>query len=297
MPEEFGYDVSKCQSVDDQLRNADLQWTIELSNISYGEDNKYSTKQFKLAYRSDNKKPLAVYGPKRHPFQNRDVITRFNKFCQVNNLKISRLAAINDGRDIIAIASLPWGMDVKNSHDDFRSYMILKESHRNGNGLNIITITERIVCMNMMNSAGVRYNISHASAQNVDKIHDVMQDAINNLKKFKQESEALANSKMDDADALAILIANFGDPELPVNEQPDTIMNIFDLYKGGGLGSDKLSAFNTAYGLLESVKEYICWNHVRDFDPNKRFVDVAFGTRDRQLKKIKNQLVSVYAKS
>ena len=297
----IGHDVSDCATVSEQLDAAGLNWHVELSPIAYGSNFGNSTDAFKAAYRSDNNHLIDVYGPRRKPFNNQEVVERFNQFCQTSELKLSRLGCLNGGADVVAVAPLKWEMDVKQVGDITKAYVVLRESHRCGHSLTLVPYAERLICMNGMTvfSREAQLKISHFSTNSVSKIDGLLDQIKVSLGHYKEESEKLANTELTDAEAQLNLISAFGIAGQPLENQPKAVKLAYQLYKGQGLGSDSLSAYNTAYGLLESVKDAQGWHGFRSSHSSveSRFGSIAFGGRNQKIQNFRQQLVSVYAQS
>lgn len=295
----IGHDVSDCGSVDEQIAAAGLDWHIELSPVAFGEDFSHQSSAFKAAYRSDTNKLIDIYGPRRKPFDNRKIVEHFNQFCESSDLSLSRLGCLNGGTDVVAVAPLKWEMDVKAIGDVTKAYVVLRESHLCGHSLTLVPYTERLVCMNGMTifRREAQLKISHFAANNVSKIDGLLEQIRVSLTNYRDESEHLANTELTDAEAQMQLIAAFGEPGKVFQDQPKPVKLAYQLYMGQGLGSSSLSAYNTAYGLLESVKEAQGWHGFRSSysSVESRFGAIAFGGRNQKIQKFRQQLVSVYA--
>ena len=294
-----GVDVSDCDGLEEQLTKAGLNWEIQLSPIAYGSDFQYTNGHRQAAYRSDTGALMDVYGPRRKPFKNADIVEHFNSFCDLADLKINRLGCLQAGRKLVAVAPLLWEMDVQQVDDVTNAYLVLRECHESGKGLQITPYTERLVCLNGMTVRSKGLSISHRTVGNESKIAQTLKTAMSALNLYQQQAETLARTPLDDAEAQLQLIAAFGKAGKPLSEQPKPVQTVWQLYKGQGLGSDKLSAFDTAYGLLESVKDFYGWHNFRASNSSleNKFSAVAFGNRNQSIQKFKQQLVSVYARS
>lgn len=64
---------------------------------------------------------------------------------------------------------------------------------------------------------------------------------------------------MNKFEAMNYLVDVLGDPAVPLNEQPNMkgIQSVLALFNGEGKGSDLSSASGTAWGLLNSITEYV----------------------------------------
>ena len=289
----LGVEVAEDATVDDQLTAARLDWNVELGTIYYG--NGKATDEHKIAYRSDTQAPLSIYGKNRRPFQNREILETFNTFCDGNNLQINRVGSLNGGKDIFAFTKLPIVIDTKNVGDVTEAHLMIKESHECGYGLQIDLFLNRLVCTNgMTRSVTQGATIGHSSLFNSEKVSKYLANALTLVNEYKETTEKLADVGMTKYEAEMHLIKAFGDPAKSFDDQPAIVRTCYKLFMGEGKGSNYLSAYNTAYGLLESVKEYINWYSPTRGSVEASFSSLCYGSRKSKQDSFMKQLVSVH---
>lgn len=255
----IGINVSDDMSLSEQLSAAGLNWQVETSDIRYGQG--YQSEYKRAIYRSDNGMLLDCCGSNWMPYQNSEILETFHKFCEGTELKIDHLGFLEDGRIIFASADLPKTLDVKGVGDIVKSRILLFNYHKVGYGLQAKIQLERLVCTNGM-TQNVHLNgrtMSHIGAFSENRVLSLLERCYRQIEDFGKDAEVLANNPMTEPQAMLILISQFGDARLPVNDQPAIVRTCFDLFCGKALGSDMLSAYATAWGLLNCVTEY--FNH------------------------------------
>lgn len=89
------------------------------------------------------------------------------------------------------------------------------------------------------------------------------------------------------------LVKAFGNPELAWEEQPRPVQVCYKLFKGQGAGSEKLSAYQTLFGLGEAVSEYQNW-YAKGSYGERAFNSLCQGGRSQSVSKFTKQLVSVH---
>ncbi|MEE3718727.1 DUF932 domain-containing protein [Tumidithrix elongata RA019] len=290
----LGTPITSGMTLDEQLKTAGLDWTVELSPIRYGED--CSTEEFLAAYRSDTQQILSIYGKWRKPFQNRQILETFHTFCEQNDLQIDRIGCMKSGRELFAFTKLPIEIDVKKVGDITESHLMITESHECGRGLQIDLYFNRLVCTNGM-TRPVRQRqqiINHVSEYNSDRIAGILAHALKTVKDYEQTANGLADVVLSQQEAQFHLIKAFGDPNKSLDEQPKIVLTCLKLFLGQGRGSNMLSAYNTAYGLLESVKEYINWYSPVRGSLETAFSSLCYGSRKQKQDAFMQQLVSVH---
>lgn len=257
----IGSEITSDMSIDDQLEIAGLNWEVATSEIKYGSNFEKQSDFKKALYRTDNGILLDTCGKNWKPYQNKELVQAFHQFCTTANLTVDHLGSLDNGRIIFAGAELPREINVGNVGDIVRGRILLFNFHKVGYGLSVRVQMERLVCTNGLTEP-VRVGqktINHVSAFDSIKVERILQSAFDNFSEFGTNAEKLANTQLKADQAALLLIKEFGNSKLPVDQQPAIVSNCLDLFFGGAKGSDYLSAYNTAWGLLNSVTEY--FNH------------------------------------
>ena len=291
-----GIAVTPQMSLNTQLAAAGLDWTVQLSPFRYGPDFKYQDRDRKIAHRSDNGLMLDLY-TKRKPFQNRQVIEAFHQFCADTgeDIRINRLGCLDGGRTIFATAKMPVQIDVKKVGDITEVHLLLIEKHISGHSTQVRTYFNRLTCTNG-ETEQIRcadFHLNHVGDFSGDAVNAFLQEALNSVDRYGQTAEQLAEVSISDAEARMHLVKAFGDLEQDFDQQPQAVQTCYKLFKGQGQGSEYLSAFGTAYGLNEAVKEYENW-HRRSSSLERAFSSVALGSRGKRQADFRKQLVSVH---
>lgn len=286
-------------TLDEQLSAAGLNWEVVTSGFRYGDRYQFRETSTQIAFRSDNGMFLDVY-THRQPWQNREIIQHFHDFCDESDLdlQVDCIGSLQDGKSIFAAAKMPIVTDIKHSGDTTEWWLMLKDSHLNGKGLQVSLYANRMICTNGMHEL-VRQNnqvIAHLGAFNRERISSVLQAAIDTLRAKEERHENLANTQMSVEEATLQLIAAFGEVGKPVDEQPKLIQTALRLFQGQARGSEYLSVYNTAYGLLQSVTEYFNWHAPNRGTNQSQFQSVLSGSRGQKMQQFERQLVSVYCK-
>lgn len=257
----IGCSVSSDMTLQQQLEEAGLNWEVATSEIKYGKFFPYQSDFKKAVYRTDNGKLLDTCGKNWKPYQNKELIETFHRFCENTNLQIDHLGSLEGGRVIFAKAELPIEIDVAKVGDIVRGRILLFNYHKVGFGLNIRVQFERLICTNGMTlpvKAGNKV-INHVSAFDSSKVERILESAFDSAKNFEQNADLLAKTQISYQQAVLLLINEFGNPKLPINQQPSIVESCLRLFSGRAQGSDMLSAYNTMWGLLNAVTEF--FNH------------------------------------
>jgi Domain of unknown function (DUF932) len=281
-------DVSDCD-FDTQLKLAGLDWSVDVSPFRYGLQMQHQSTKQKAAYRGDNGQFIDIYTTRR-PWQNKDILHRFWQFCDAGGLTVDRLGYVKG--EVIAMAAFKaTGLQ----GDATENWIVLRDSHMNGRGLMVALFRNRLACTNAWRRhiKGSSRTISHVGQFDAGRISGVLEASLQTVAEIDRTETRLAETVLTDEQAHLQLIKAFGHPGKPIHEQPQIVQDVLNLYQGQGQGSSLPTAFNTAYGLLQSVTEYYNW-HQQSKDPVNTFMSVLNGSAHQRMNKFNQQLVSVY---
>jgi hypothetical protein len=170
---------------------------------------------------------------------------------------MERLGCLDEGRIIFAVAKtdetfvLPGG-------DLIEGKLLLTNAHRSGRGARVDLMAPRMVCTNQMvlpvKLAG--QVVAHTSSFSEDRVMRVLEAAKTGFGKFKEDAEFLAGVTVKEEVAHTLIIKILGDKDKSLDEQPKAVKEVLNLYRGKGVGSEMLSAYQTAWGLTQAFTEY-----------------------------------------
>ena len=256
----IGAEINPGMTIDEQLEAASLNWEVATTDVSFGDNIQYKSDYRKALFRADTGQLLDTVGKNWQPFQNREIVTTFNQFLEESKLEIEHLGSLDQGRTIFATAKL--NDEFALSQEDLvEGRLLLTNYHKQGRGLKVDLMTRRLVCSNGM-TVPVRVGgrtITHVSNFDSDRVLQTLESAKTNFQQFREVSEQLTQIPMSVEEATLILIKQFGEANKPVEKQPKIVQTCLKLFKGAGKGADLLSAYHTAWGLLQSVTEF--YNH------------------------------------
>ena len=251
--------------VDEILEVAGLNWEVELCPRYYSHNDQYVQvpDQYSLI-RTDEPTELTTAPQHWHPIQNRDIVETFHTLITQANLKFTHAGAMNDGRHICLIADLGKKWDVKKVGDIVRCDLQLIGSHQCGVGHRVNLLTERLVCSNgMTRKVTSKLQVIRHNEGTANELNWAMGAALSEWEKFTEDCDSLADTPISEQEAALLLVKAFGEPGEPLDKQPKVIRAAIDLFSGNLIGGHYLSAYRTAYGLLQSVTEY--YNHSYQF--------------------------------
>jgi len=251
--------------VDELLKRSNLDWDVLMADgIKYGPDFKYGSDRDRIIYRlnPNGGEPihLGTVSRRWQPFQNKEVVNSFISFCEKSQLTMERLGSLDSGRIIFAVAKTDQSF-VLPGDDIIEGKLLLTNSHKSGRGARVDLMAPRLVCANQLvlpvKVAG--QVIAHTSTYSEVRVTKILESAKTGFDKFKEDAEFLSQTSLDMPAAHALVIKILGDKEKKLEEQPKAVQEVLDLYCGAAIGSELLSSYQTAWGLVNSTTEY--YNH------------------------------------
>lgn len=289
-----GSTVVRGMSLEGQLRLAGLNWQVMESDFCYGDEYQFQSGNYRKAiYRSDTGMLLDTVGDRWTPHQNTEIIGTFNEFCTQAGIEIEHIGCLREGRAVFAVARTDQSFDL--GGDEVYGKILLTGFHEQGKGHRVDLMTLRKICGNGL-TVPVRLNgkvISHVGEWNHDYVMGILEAAKTNFRSFNQQSERLAQTTITVEEATLHLIQAFGIPGKTIDEQPKTVQTCLRLFQGQARGSELMSAYNTAWGLLNSVTEYFN-HHSRNSAAQTHLNSLWMGGKAQQQQRFMQQLVGVY---
>jgi phage/plasmid-like protein (TIGR03299 family) len=258
--------VSNDMSIDEQLSKAKLDWGVGKSAIRYGEMFEYADTAAQAIYREDNGQLLTTTsGDRWTPFQNEEIVTTFNQFCNDGGIEIERLGSLKGGKLIFASAIANESFDVLNSGDALAARVILTNSHEYGKGLTVKLNAIRLVCCNgLTQTVKVGFQtISHRAAFSEIQVREILEKSKTSFAEFAQTAQDLAQIQISNSEAHDLLITSQalrGDRDKSLEDQPRIIQKAYSNFVNDtATGGNLESAHGTAWGLVNAVTEHV--NH------------------------------------
>jgi hypothetical protein len=268
-----------------------IDYQVQKLPLSYFDDGSYHQIDDKFAVVNDAGKVLSICSKHWEISQNIDIVTTAYETFKELGLKLSRVGEFADGKRIACVGNWNKSIDV-GVGDIIYGQVMLIGSHEVGVGHELRAYWERLVCLNGMTERirTTKQIFGHSTA-GVQALTEALSSLENIAINHKQAAQVLINIPMSVEEATVFLIKEFGDPQKSVVEQPRVVKTVLKLFSGQGLGSDLLTSFNTAWGLLNSLTEYYC-HHVKSGDKLKSLISGVHGNNVVKLSQSLHSVIS-----
>lgn len=217
-----------------------------------------------VLYRSDTNAPLSVVSSSYNIVQPIEVLEFYRDLVGTAGLELETAGVLFGGRRFFALANTK-KMTVLPGDDKVKGYLLLTTSCDGTLATTAQFTSIRVVCNNTskiaLNDGNYKIRVPHNRVWRPAEIKEQLGLIDNAWGRFAEKAGLLSKSFVDREKAANYLVALFGDPDVPIEEQSPAVTqkcaNVWDLYIGQGLGSKLESSDGTAWGLYNSITETV----------------------------------------
>tara|TARA_R100000353_G_C6504326_1_gene194952 strand:+ start:218 stop:1216 length:999 start_codon:yes stop_codon:yes gene_type:complete len=271
----LGRKVSDNMSPEEMLVAAQLDWsvskrqayTVDKPNCwniinPTGEAQFVRCEDHYYIVRDSDNKVLSHCKDSYVPFQNKEVMSFFQKFTKAGHMKMETAGSLKEGKDIWGLAKLTDSFKLAGD-DRVEGYLLLNNSHSVGKAMTIMFTPIRVVCNNTLtmalNNEGSRFRIPHLQMFD-EEIMRTAEEALGissiHMKNFEEQSLYLASKKAKQKDVDNFVAELFQPTLIGTDNMQQEFKNTAELVSraietspGAGLRSAK----GTWWGALNGV--------------------------------------------
>lgn len=246
----------------------------------------------RVLFRSDTKAPLSVVGGRYQVVQPRAVLEFYRDLSEVAGYELETAGVLKGGRKFWALARMGKEGAIKGK-DVVRGYILLATSCDGTLATTATPTTVRVVCNNTLtmalNGATGAVKVPHSTAFDADAVKRQLGIAVSSWDEFMYRMKKLSERKVRDKEVDAFLRKVLGvsqpAPDQPVGNER-AMKRVLTLFEAQGQGAELSAARGTAWGLLNSVTEYV--DHERrarsqDFRLDSAWFGQGAAVKDRAL--------------
>jgi phage/plasmid-like protein (TIGR03299 family) len=277
---------------------AGMDWEILDAPVLYGTDSgdPSAVKTFaqqRVLYRSDSKAALSVVGGRYQIVQPRAVLEFYRDLSEVAGYELETAGVLKGGRKFWALARMGKEAAIK-GNDVVRGYILLATSCDGSLATTATPTTVRVVCNNTLtmalDGATQAVRVPHSTAFDAQAVKRQLGIAVSNWDEFMYRMKQLSERTVRDKEVEAFLRKVLGalpvHPDLPASKER-AMKRVLALFEAQGHGAELGAASGTAWGLLNSVTEYV--DHERrarsqDFRLDSAWFGQGAAVKDRALR-------------
>lgn len=289
----LGNKLAPGQSIEQWKHSAGMEWRIEESEVRYatgshGVDSLSAYPEQKVLYRSDTQAPLAVVSKRFNVVQPGEILEFYRDLTEVGGFKLETAGVLREGRKVWALARTGQSTLLK-GRDRVDGYLLLATACDGTLATTAQFTSVRVVCNNTLKiavgDATGAVKVPHRSQFDPEAVKRQLGITVAAWDGFVARMKALVACPVDPDSVEGLLrrvLTYPGQPDRPavVNEQ--AMHTARALYDGGGRGAALASSRGTAWGVLNSVTEYVDHHRRARSDDHRR--DAAWFGQGAQLK-------------
>ncbi|PXW29764.1 DUF932 domain-containing protein [Paraburkholderia caballeronis] len=287
----LGNPLAPNQPMEVWAKQAGMDFTIESADVRYVSGSAgtnlgsiHAFPEQKVLYRSDTKAPLSVVSSRYQVVQPIALIEFYRDLVEAGGYQLETAGVLRDGRKLWALARTGQSVSLKGK-DTVNGYLLLSTSCDGTLATTAQFTSVRVVCNNTLqialgDSAGA-VKVPHRSQFDAAAVKRQLGIAISSWDGFMVRMKALSECKVNDAAVetffrrVLTYAVGSGQPVPATNDS--AIKAVQSLYAGKGMGAALASASGTAWGLVNSITEYVDHQRRARSDDHRR--DAAwFGT-------------------
>lgn len=269
------------QPIEVWKRQAGMNWKIEEAEVRYVAGNQHlgvfhAFPDNKVLYRSDTRMPLSVVSKRFQVVQPGQILEFYRDLTAGSGFELEAAGVLREGRKFWALARTGQSITLK-GHDKVDGYLLLATACDGTLATTAQFTSVRVICNNTLSIAlgnvtgGVK--VPHRSQFDPDVVKRQLGVTVSSWDAFVARMKALADRPVDPDSAEGLLrrVLTYTGPDgkaKVVNEQ--AMASVRSLYEGGGRGALMASSRGTAWGLLNSVTEFVDHHRRARTDDHRR---------------------------
>lgn len=265
----LGNQLPKNQPIEVWQKSAGMDWEIKQTDVLFNAStengsmlNLHSNSNATVLYRSDTFEPLSVVSKRYKVVQPRDVLGFYRNLVSAGGFELETAGVLKGGKKLWALARTGDEMMLAGM-DKVKGYLLLATSCDGSLATTAQFTSVRVVCNNTLqmavgdNLGAVR--VPHSTTFDPVAVKQSLGLGVSAWDEFSRSIKAMSNRPVNKFEVMSYLVNVLGDPNLPLQEQPNqkAIQTVYGLFSGEGKGSRMSSAANTAWGLVNGVTEYV----------------------------------------
>ncbi|MEN7528918.1 DUF932 domain-containing protein [Cupriavidus sp. DL-D2] len=272
----LGNQLAANQPLEVWARQAGMNWRIEEAEVRFVSGavgsalgSIHAFPEQKVLYRSDTRVPLSVVSARYNVVQPAEILEFYRDLTEIGGFELETAGVLKEGKKLWALAKTGQSSTLK-GRDRVYGYLLLSTSCDGTLATTAQFTSVRVVCNNTLAIAlgdgQGAVKVPHRSQFNAQAVKRQLGIAISSWDGFMARMKALSECKVNDCavDAFFRRVLTYpttgsgtgtGTPVLATNER--AVKAVHELFAGRGKGADMASAAGTAWGLLNSITEFV----------------------------------------
>lgn len=265
----LGQQLTEGAPIEQWVVAAGMDWRVQRSKVRYhhgtGPTDFSTWDDQHVLFRSDSKAPLGLVSDGYKVVQPRQVLEFFRDLTENAGYHLHTAGTLFGGRKFWALAKVDEAFVT--GADKVGGYLLLSTSCDGSMATECRETTVRVVCNNTLSMArGVKngvIKVGHRTAFSADAVKARMLNSADNFQNFMVLARELSAKRVTNAMAEEFVRKLLRPAETQLDRETSDIRapkgeaEILSLFRGNAMGGTLLGTAGTAWGLVNSVTEYV----------------------------------------
>lgn len=278
----LGNQLSPHQPLEVWAHEAGMDWTIEEATVRYvsskhGLGSTHAFPAQKVLFRSDTQAPLSVVSNRYQVVQPAEVLEFYRDLTEIGGYRMETAGVLKEGRKFWALARTGQTVSLKGD-DKVDGYLLLATACDGTMATTAQFTSIRVVCNNTLSIAlgdgAGAVKVPHRSQFNADAVKQQLGVAVSSWDSFIAGMKALSERKVSAKESAAYFQRVLTNPIRSVGAIPtvneSALKQVHMLFEGAGKGALLPAASGTAWGMLNSITEFVDHYRRARSDDNRR---------------------------
>lgn len=263
----LGQKLASQQPMEVWARQAGLDFQIKETPVRYMTESVgslgaiMSYPENKVLFRSDTNAPLSVVSQRYKVVQPQEILEFYRDLTEISGYELETAGVLKGGKTIWALARTGQSSTLK-GNDVTNAYVLLATGCDGTLATTAQFTSIRVVCNNTLavalaGSAGA-VKVRHSTTFNPAAVKAQLGISVSTWDSFMYQMKSLSDRKVKSTEAFNYFLRVFSDQNIPAGLTNERAMTkAMSLYEGQGRGAELASSKGTAFGLLNSVTEFV----------------------------------------
>jgi len=261
---DLGNPLTPDQPIEVWIDQAGMDWHIEETPVRFidksGELLEHDNR--KVLYRSDNQDALSVVSNSYNVVQPREVLEFYRDLTEKSGFQLETAGVLKGGRKFWALANTGKAATLKR-RDTTKGYVLLASSVDGSICTTASFVSVRVVCNNTLsialNNNQEAVKVPHRSKFDPNEVKQQLGLNISQWNEFMYRMKLLSERKVDFGEVKRFYqsVFSYTDAAGVLRFNESAMKGASSLFEGAGQGSSFETSKDTAFGLLNSVTEFV----------------------------------------
>lgn len=264
----LGNHLSAKQPIDVWAAQSGLSFEIKetpvrfMSETNDSLDAILSFPEQKVLFRSDTNAPLSVVSNRYQVVQPREILEFYRDLTEISGFELETAGVLKGGRKVWALARTNQSSTLK-GNDTVNGYLLLATGCDGTLATTAQFTSIRVVCNNTLavalaNGSGA-VKVPHSTSFNPQAVKNQLGISVSSWDGFMYRMKTLSERKVKTHESLNYFLRVFTNASTTASglSNERAMKKVQELYEGNGKGADLASSKGTAFGLLNSITEYV----------------------------------------